>query len=109
MLANCSLVGLRVGMNGVFLPDYNIAIYEGVAYTRGASFPLHGYLLYDRRVMKWPTTFRLGLQNVYDVMNGDSRYRVTGSTSFNTAAARPNYIYRYVEPTTWSFSVTTRL
>jgi hypothetical protein len=42
-------------------------------------------------------------------MNGDSRYRITGATSYNTVAGRPNYIYRYAEPTTWSFSVTTRL
>ena len=42
-------------------------------------------------------------------MNGDSRYRITGATSYNTVAGRPNYIYRYAEPTSWSFSVTTRL
>ena len=27
----------------------------------------------------------------------------------NTTQRRPNYIYRYAEPTTWSFSVTTRM
>ncbi len=101
--------GLRMGMNGVFAPDYNVAIFNGVAYTAGASFPLHGYLLYDRKVMKYPMTFRLGVQNIYDVMNGNSRYRVTGATSLNATAGRPNYIYRYVEPTTWSFAITTRL
>jgi hypothetical protein len=42
-------------------------------------------------------------------MNGDSRYRITGATSFNTTQRKPNFIYRYAEPTTWSFSVTTRL
>ena len=41
-------------------------------------------------------------------MNGDSRYRITGATSYNTTQRRPNFIYRYAEPTTWSFSVTTR-
>lgn len=101
--------GLRMGMNGVFAPDYNVAIFNGVAYTAGASFPLHGYLLYDRKVIKYPMTFRLGVQNIYDVMNGNSRYRVTGATSLNATAGRPNYIYRYVEPTTWSFAITTRL
>ena len=39
----------------------------------------------------------------------NSRYRITGATSFNTPAKRPNYIYRYAEPTTWSFSINTRL
>lgn len=101
--------GLRVGANGVYGPDYNIAIFDGVSYKGGASFPVSGYLLYDRRVLKYQTTFRLGLQNMYDVVNGNSRYRITGATSFNTPAKRPNYIYRYAEPTTWSFSINTRL
>jgi hypothetical protein len=102
--------GFRVGLNGIFTPNYNVYIRDGVPYEAGASFPLHGYLLYDRRILKnYPTTFRLGLNNIYDLMNGDSRYRITGATSYNTVAGRPNYIYRYAEPTTWSFSVTTRL
>ncbi len=101
--------GLRVGGNGIYGPDYTVAIYDGVSYKGAASFPLHGYLLYDRRINKFLTTFRLGVQNIYDLVNGDSRYRITGSTSFNAALAKPNYIYRYTEPTTWSLSVTTRL
>jgi len=101
--------GLRVGANGVFGPDYNVAIFDGVSYKGAASFPIHGYLLYDRRIMRYQTTFRLGVQNIYDLVNGDSRYRITGATSFNTTVRKPNYIYRYTEPTTWSFSVTTRL
>lgn len=101
--------GLRAGLNGIYGPDYNVAIFDGVSYKGGASFPLHGYLLYDRRLLNYPTTFRLGLQNMYDLVNGDSPYRITGATSYNTTAKRPNYIYRYAEPTVWSFSVTTRL
>jgi hypothetical protein len=102
--------GLRIGLNGIFTPDYNVYIFEGQPYTAGSSFPLHGYLLYDRRILqKYQTTFRLGLNNIYDIMNGDSRYRITGATSYNTTQRRPNFIYRYAEPTTWSFSVTTRM
>ncbi len=102
--------GLRAGLSGVYGPDYNVAIFDGVSYKAGASFPLSGYLLYDRRTFnKYLTTFRLGLQNIYDVVNGDSRYRITGATSFNNTTRKPNYIYRYAEPTVWSFSITTRL
>ncbi len=101
--------GLRIGANGVYGPDYTVAIFNGASYKAGASFPISGYLLYDRRIMKYQTTFRLGLQNIYDPVIGNSRYRITGATSFNTAAQRPNYIYRYAEPTTWSLSVSTRL
>ncbi len=55
---------------------------------------MSGYLVDDRRVRKTFTTFRLGLQNIYDVVNGNSRYRITGATSFNTTTRKPNYIYR---------------
>jgi hypothetical protein len=101
--------GLRLGGNGIYGPDYNVAIFDGVSYKGAASFPLHAYVLYDRRINKYFTTFRLGVQNIYDLVNGDSRYRITGATSFNTTLRKPNYIYRYTEPTTWSLSVTTRL
>jgi hypothetical protein len=101
--------GLRLGGNGIYGPDYNVAIFDGVSYKGAASFPLHAYVLYDRRINKYFTTFRLGVQNIYDLVNGDSRYRITGATSFNTTLRKPNYIYRYAEPTTWSLSVTTRL
>ncbi|MSU23075.1 MAG: hypothetical protein EXS32_04545 [Opitutus sp.] len=102
--------GLRFGLNGIYGPDYTVAIFDGVSYKAGASFPVSGYLLYDRRMLnKYQTTFRLGLQKMYDLVIGDSRYRITGATSFNATAKRPNYIYRYAEPTTWNLSVSTRL
>ena len=101
--------GLRIGVNGTLTPDYHIAIFDGVIYKGGKAAPLSGYVMYDRRVLNRQMSFRLGLQNMYDVLNGDSRYRITGATSFNTAAGRPNYIYRYAEPTTVNFSVNTRL
>ncbi len=101
---------LRVGLNGIYTPDFNVAIFDGVSYQAGAAFPLHGYLLYDHRFFnKYQTSFRLGLQNMVDPIIGNGRYRITGATSYNTTVRRPNYIYRYKEPTTWSFSVTTRL
>jgi len=100
---------LRAGMNGIFGPDYTVAIFDGTSYKAGGMFPLHAYVLYDRRILnKYQTTFRLGLQNIYDVINGNSRYRITGATSLNATTGRPNYIYRYKDPTTWNFSVTTR-
>lgn len=101
--------GLRLGVNGIYGPDYNVAIFDGVSYKGGAMLPISGYLLYDRRILNYQTSFRLGIQNAYDAINGNSRYRITGATSYNTAAKRPNYIYRYAEPATWSLSVTTRL
>ena len=101
--------GLRVGVNGTLTPDYNIAIFEGVVYKGGKAAQFGGYAMYDRRLLGRQMSFRLGVQNAYDLLNGDSPYRVTGATSFNAAARRPNYIYRYAEPTTLSLSVNTRL
>ena len=101
---------LRFGLNGIYSPDYNAAIFNGITYRAGGAFPLSAYVLYDRRILKkYQTNFRLGLQNIYDVLNGDSPYRITGATSLNATTNRPNYIYRYAEPTTWSLSVTTHL
>jgi hypothetical protein len=55
--------GLRVGLNGIFTPDYNVYIFEGTPCRAGASFPLHAYLLYDRRILqKYQTSFRLGAE-----------------------------------------------
>ena len=83
--------GLRIGLNGIYTPDYNVYIFEGTPYKAGASFPLHTYLLYDRRILqKYQTTFRLGLNNITDIVNGDSAYRITGATSFNATARSHN-------------------
>ena len=101
--------GLRIGINGTFTPDYNVAIFDGVIYRKGKAALFGGYAMYDRRLLGRQVSFRLGLQNMYDLFNGNSLYRITGATSFNTAAGKPNYIYRYAEPTTVSFSVNTRL
>ena len=76
-------------------PNYNVAIFSGVAYRGGASLPLSAYVLYDRKIMKRNTTFRLNLQNFYDPITGNNEYRKTGSNGFNNTTGRPNYIYRY--------------
>lgn len=62
----------------------------------------------ERKLMGYQTVMRLGVQNVYDVANGSSRFRKTGATSLNTATNQPNYIYRYVDPPSATFSPTVR-
>lgn len=101
--------GLRLGLNGWLTPDYNIAISNGVIYKGAAMFPTGCYVLFDRRIANRPFTFRLSVQNLYDLINGDSPYRITGSSGTNAATAKPNYIYRYAEPITWNLSMTVRL
>lgn len=95
--------GLRFGMAGVWVPDYNVAILNGIPYRAGGSHPIDLYALYTRKIRGLATTFRLGLKNVYDLTNGNSDYRKTSSLSTN-AAGQPNYLYRYTEPVTVTFS-----
>ena len=100
---------VKITGNGTFTPNYNVAIFDGVIYKGGKAAPLSAYLMYDRRLLKRQVTFRLGIQNAYDLLNGNSPYRITGATSFNATTLKPNYIYRYADPTTWSLSINTRL
>lgn len=100
--------GLRFGLTGVLSPDYNVGIFSGVAYRAGGRFPLGAYALYDTKIMQRRCSFRVGVQNFYDVINGSSDYRKTGTTGFNTAAGMPNYVYRYVDPVTYSVSADLR-
>ncbi|MCX6954064.1 MAG: hypothetical protein NTV51_18090 [Verrucomicrobia bacterium] len=97
--------GLRLGLTGVISPDYNVGVYNGVAYKAGGRFPLATYVIYDRKIAGHRCSFRGGVQNIYDVINGSSDYRKTGTTAFNNATQSPNYVYRYVDPTTYSASL----
>jgi hypothetical protein len=97
---------LRVGVNGVYTTNYNIAIFNGVAYKGGAQFPLGAYAIYDRKLWRQHFTLRGGAQNIWDVANGSSPYRKTGATGFNNSVQRPNYIYRYIDPVIYSISLT---
>lgn len=98
-------LGLRVGATGVWVPDYNVAILNGVPYEAGGSHLVDLYALHTRKFRHVTTTFRLGLKNVYDLTNGNSDYRKTNSLSTNSAG-QPNYLYRYADPVMVSFSTT---
>ena len=99
---------LRVGLSAVWVPDYNVALLNGVTYRGASSLPLGLYAMLERKLMGYQTVMRLGVQNVYDVANGSSRFRKTGATSLNSATSQPNYIYRYVDPTAVTFSTTVK-
>lgn len=100
--------GLRVGVTGVWTPNYNIAILNGLVFEDGATLPINVYAQYDRRIFGQRTTFRLGVNNVADIVRGNSDYYKNSANSLNTATNRPNYIYRYRDPTVYSFSATVR-
>jgi outer membrane receptor protein involved in Fe transport len=99
---------LRLGLNGVLTPDYNVGIFNGVAYRSGGRFPLGAYATYDRKLWGRRCGFRVGVQNFYDLINGSSAYRKTGTSGFNNAAGVPNYVYRYVDPVTYTASLDVR-
>jgi hypothetical protein len=97
--------GLRLGLTGVLSPDYNVGIFNGVAYKAGGRFPLGAYALYDRKIAGRYCSFRVGAQSFYDLINGDAKYRKTGTTALNAVTQLPNYVYRYVDPVTYSSSL----
>jgi outer membrane receptor protein involved in Fe transport len=100
-------MGLRLGATGVWVPDYNVAILNGMAFQAGGSHLVDLYALYNCKLRKTKLTFRLGVKNVYDLTNGNSEYRKTSSLSTN-AAGQPNFLYRYQEPVAVSLSTTVR-
>jgi hypothetical protein len=103
------LSGLRVGLTGVLTPNYNIVTFNGRPYRAGAQFPLGAYAIYDTKIAKRHFTFRGGVQNFYDVATGNSEYRKTGASGLNSATQTPNWIYRYVDPVTYSISINAQL
>jgi hypothetical protein len=102
------VTGLRLGLTGILAPNYNLGIFNGVAYRGGGRFPLGAYAIYDRKIAKQRCSFRVGIQNFYDLINGHSEYRKTGTTGFNALANTPNYVYRYLDPVVYSASVDVR-
>lgn len=98
---------VRLGASGVWVPDYNVAILNGVSYRSGGSHLVDLYALHTVRVRQTTLAFRLGVKNAFDLTNGGSEFRKTNSLSTN-AAGRPNYLYRYREPAAVSFSSTVR-
>ena len=100
-------LGLRLGATGVWVPDYNVAILNGVTYRGGGSHQVDLYAVHTRKLRHVQLNFNFSIKNVYDLTNGDSKYRRTSSLSTN-AAGQPNYLYRYTDPTTVSFSTTVR-
>ncbi|MBC7369207.1 MAG: hypothetical protein H7343_20765, partial [Undibacterium sp.] len=101
-------VGLRVGLTGVWTPNYNIAILNGFVFHDGATLPISLYAQYDRKIFGQHTNFRLGVNNVADVLRGSSDYYKNSANSLNAATGRPNYIYRYRDPAIYSLSVTVK-
>ena len=101
-------IPLRLGLSATWLPDYNMTILNGIAYTGGASCPVGLYAMHDRKIFGRFVNFRLGASRVYDLVQGNAKYYKSGANSFNTAAGRPNYVYRYTDPMVLSLGATVR-
>ena len=101
-------IPLRVGLSAVWTPNYNMTILGGIVYRGGASCPIGLYAMHDRKIFGQRVNFRLGANRVYDLVQGDAKYYKSGANSFNTAAGRPNYVYRYTDPMVTNFSANVR-
>jgi hypothetical protein len=50
----------------------------------------------------------LGVNRIYDLMQGGSAYYKTGANSLNPATGTPNWVCRYTDPVVTNFSATVR-
>ncbi len=100
------VVNLRLGLTGVWTPDYNLAILNGLVIGGGASCPVGLYLVHERKIFRQRTQFRLGVNRLYDLAQGQSDFYKTGANSLDSQTGKPNYIYRYTDPLTSTFSAT---
>jgi hypothetical protein len=100
--------GLRLGLSGVWTPNFNIAILNAVTYREGSQFPLNAYAIYDCKIFGQRTNFRFGVNRLCDLVQGNSKYYKTGGSSLNTTTGKPYYVYRYTEPLTSTFSATVK-
>jgi hypothetical protein len=96
-------MGLRLGASGVWVPNYNVTILNGVPYRAGGSHQVDFYAIYTRKVKGARLTFNFNVRNAYDLANGSSARRKSGALSTSPAGG-PNYLYRYTDPTTFTFS-----
>ncbi len=101
-------IPLRLGLSAVWTPNFNLAILNGVIYEGGASCPIGLYAIHDRKIFGQRVNFRAGVNRVYDLVQGNSKYYKSGANSFNTATGRPNYIYRYTDPLVSNLTATVR-
>ncbi|MBI5769996.1 MAG: TonB-dependent receptor [Verrucomicrobia bacterium] len=98
------LRGVRAGVNGSWRDNYLLAIVGGSEFYGGTSHLVNAYVMRDQKVWSQQVRFRLGVRNIADLENGQTRR--TGTTTL----ANGTTLYRlvYVMPTQWDLSATVR-
>jgi hypothetical protein len=100
------LKGTRVGVGGNWTGSYNIYVDSTHVIKGDAQLPISAYIIHERKIMKYPTVFRLGVTNLVDLENLNNRYRRIGITTLPTSTAGGIYQYTYVQPATITLSTT---
>ena len=98
------LRGVRIGANGNWRDNYLLAIIDGRSIIGGQQHLVNAYVMRDQKIFKQQVRFRLGVKNLVDLENSETR-RV-GTTSL----ANGTVLYRlsYVMPPQWDLTATVK-
>lgn len=98
------LKGVRLGVNGSWRDSYLFGISNGRELVGGTSHGVNAYIMRDQRMWGQQVRFRVGVKNLMDLENDDTRK--IGFTTLASGAAV--YRYSYVMPPRYDFTLTVR-
>jgi len=98
----------RIGLDGIYTGAFPMTYFatQKRLFTGGAMHPVSSYLIYNTKFWKYPTTFRLGIDNMFDLENLHKTYRRIGVAVLNPDGSTiPQNAY--IQPTSWNLSMRT--
>ena len=101
------LRGTRFGLGVNYSSRYNLFTSTTVGTIRGdAEMPLLLYIIHERKIFNLPTSFRLGVTHLVDLLNINKAYRTVGITNLPTGTTPSVYQYAYFEEPVVTFTTT---
>jgi len=98
------LEGVRMGINGSWRDDYLFGIPNSQSMIGGSTHLVSAYVMRDQKIFGQKVRIRVGVKNLLDLENGDTR-----KTGFTTMSNGANvYRYSYVMPPQYDLTLTVR-
>ena len=98
------LRGVRIGANGNWRDNYLLAIIGGQSIIGGQQHLVNAYVMRDQKIFNRQVRLRLGVKNLVDLEN--SQTRRVGTTTLASGAVA--YRLSYVMPPQWDFTATVK-